>query len=304
MKHSSDPKRARLLIALAAVLCVSLLAWSVPRTRAGSQASAYLPAILRLDESAQIPDLTATALASSTTLPTRTAPETPTPTQTTTPTPTSTATPTPTATQELPQNCPNTYPIAVDAQLLDHDHFLPPQDPNEQAYYGIYNDEIYSNKSQRRVYQAQLNLPGFGFARWRASTPPDSATALAASLSGTGNISQGFDEAPWPTGTWLGPKQSSYPLRPHQLGPNDGDWIYGSGASISSDIIATFQYHIDHRTLMTLPIVDGIAGQGSNKSYHVSRLGHFLLRGYGTQAGKGWYLDLVYIDLADTSVCM
>lgn len=309
MNHSSAPKRARLLIALVALLFVALLVWAAPRTRADSQASAYLPAVLHLDNPAQVADSTAT----STTRPTRTAPATatstsaatPTPTATATPTatPTATATPTPSATPQFQANCDYMYPVVVTNSLMDLDGFSPPTDPAELPYYGLYSDATYTNKTQRRVYLAQASLPGFGFARWRASTAADSVAALVASLSGTGDFKQGFDEAPWPTGTWLGSKPAGYPLRPGQLGTNDGDWIYSSSTSLSSDVLAALQYHVDNRTLMTFPIIDGTAGQGNNAIYHVNRLGHFLLRGYGAQSGKGWYFDLVYIDGAMPTLC-
>ena len=54
---------------------------------------------------------------------------------------------------------------------------------------------------------------------------------------------------------------------------------------------------------MTFPISNAIAGSGSNLSYHVAWLGDFLLRGYGYQPGKGWYLDLVYIGYSTAPQC-
>jgi hypothetical protein len=199
-------------------------------------------------------------------------------------------------------SCSSIYPISLASSLLDDDNFKPPSDPNEMPYFGLYNDSTYTNKTQRRIYLSSIGSIGFHFARWRASTPPDSMSALVASLSGAGNIAQGFDEAPWPGGTTLGPAPIGYPFHPRQLNASDGDWIYGSNTSISSDLLTALQYHIDNKTLMTLPINDGIVSSGSNLSSHVERLGDFLLRGYGNP-GSTFYLDLVSIGNSTAPQC-
>jgi len=79
--------------------------------------------------------------------------------------------------------------------------------------------------------------------------------------------------------------------------------MYGSNASMSSDVQLALQYHVDNKTLMTFPINNAIAGSGSNLSYHISWLGDFLLRSCGNQQGKGWYLDLVYIGYSTAQQC-
>jgi hypothetical protein len=289
--HSGRSRFAPFLIALSALLLFSLLAWSAPRTRADSQARAYLPAIMRqLSNGSEAPAATATA----TIRPIRT------PSATATSTATPTITPSPTPTHELAPDCNNLYPIDLNGQLLDNDHFNPPAEADELPYYGFYSDATYTNKTQRRVYMRQFVAPGFAFARWRVSTP-DTITALVASLSGAGNITQGFEEAPWPGG--VAGKPADYPLRPGQLESSDGDWIYASGASINGDLLAALQYHVENRSLLTLPISSAAAGAGSNLSYHVERLGNVLLRGYGNQSGKGWYLDLVYVGDSTAPAC-
>jgi hypothetical protein len=181
--------------------------------------------------------------------------------------------------------------------------FNPPSDPAELPYFGLYSDATYTTKTQRRIYLAGIGSAGFSFARWRADTPPDNALALIASLSGAGNIAQGFDEAPWPSGTALGAQPIGYPLHPGYLHSSDSDWIYGSNASINNDVLTALQYHVDNKTLMTLPINDAIDGAGSNFAYHTQRLGDFLLSGYGNQPGKGWYLDLVSIGYSTAPQC-
>jgi hypothetical protein len=296
--HSDTSRQRALSIAFAGLLLVGLLAWSTPSSRADSQARAYLPAILQqLITYTQVP--TSHAIATATTTATVTPSATATTTASMTVTPSATPTMTPTGTPVA--SCNNKYPITIDVNLLDNNSFIPPTDPDELPYFGLYSDTTYTNKTQRRIYLAAANTAGFRFARWRADTPPDNVAALAASLSGTGNIAQGFDEAPWPVGT--PGKPIGYPLRPASLGANDGDWIYGSTASISSDVLTALEAHVSNKTLLTFPVNDQIAGSGSNLSYHVATLGDFLLRGYGNQAGKGWYLDLVYIGYSSAPQC-
>jgi hypothetical protein len=303
-KHSPNGRsRSFIPLGLLAVL-LFFLVWQAPRPSiAGPQVVAYLPMMLKSETDppsrpTRTPTETAITTVTASPIATVTAIATATPGATTAPTatPTATVTPTPTATVTPEPACHSIYPIDVDSQLLDMSSFKPPSDLDELQYYGIYNDALYTNKTQRRVYLATTAVVGFGFVRWHADASFGSTSALVTSLSGAGNIQQGFEEAPWPQGTQWGFAPSGYPYRPGQLHSIDGDWIYGSNASIGSDVFTVLQYHIDNRTLMTLPISNGIAGAGADLFYHNQRLGDFLLRGYGNQAGKGWYLDLVFVD--------
>jgi hypothetical protein len=292
MAHSTKAfTRGSIVIGLLALPLLSLFGWNAPPTSADSESTSYLPLIVyhsaHLTETPTA-ETTATATQSSPT----TAPATPTATATSTPAATTTATGTPVA------NCSRIYPITLASSLLDNDNFRPPSDPQDAPYFGVYNSPTYGSKTWRRIYLTDL---GFRFVRWRADTP-DSVQALVASLSGTGNIAQGFQEAPWPSGTAFGTQPASYPAHPGQLNASDGDWIYGSNASISSDVLAALQYHIDNTTLMALPISDGIVGSGANVTDHVERLGDFLLFGYGNQGGE-WYLDLVSIGNSTAPQC-
>ena len=117
---------------------------------------------------------------------------------------------------------------------------------------------------------------------------------MIASLSGDGNIDEGFEEAPWPEGTSLGTQPNGYPLHPGQLYSTDGDWIYTT-SGVASDLEPALQDHIVNKRVLTLPTIDAEYGAGVNRFYHVQRLGNFLLRGYGYEPNKGRYLDLVYI---------
>jgi hypothetical protein len=288
MQHPSKALwRKWIAIGLVALFLLSSFGWILPRTRADSETpSSYLPAVMQhLANYTEIPTSNATATATITSTATTTA----------TPTATATATGTPLA------SCSNRYPIILASSLLDLNDFNPPSDPAELPYFGLYSDATYTNKSQRRIYLTGGFSDGFSFVRWRADTAPDSVTALVASLSGAGNIAQGFDEAPWPSS--LGAMPPGYPLRPGYLHSSDSDWIYGSNASINNDVLTALQYHFDNKTLMTLPINDAINGAGSNFTYHVQRLGDFLLRGYGNQPGKGRYLDLVSIGYSTAPQC-
>lgn len=328
---SNSSKQPAFLIAFSVLLLVGLLAWSAPRTRADSQARTYLPAIMQhLTTYTEVPTSNATTTATvtltssataTTTAPvaTMTASATPTMTPTMTPSATATSTATATATPSATPSatatasatpsmtptgtpmvsCSSRYPITLNLRLFDNDSFMPPSDPDELQHFLLYSDATYTNKTQRRIYLAAADSAGF--ARWRADTPPDSVPALVASLSGTGNIAQGFDEAPWPVGTPGDP--SAYPIRPTSLGANDGDWIYGSTANMSSDVLTALEAHVINKTLMTFPIYDQISQAGSNLNYHVVLLGDFLLRSYGTEPRKGRYLDLVYIGSSTTPQC-
>jgi hypothetical protein len=185
------------------------------------------------------------------------------------------------------------YPFAVREKLLDANGFLPPFTP--------YSDQDYRYKTQRRIYlndNSNLN-GGFSFLRWRSGPQYGSGNELVAMFTGAGDLEQGFDEAPWPaTGVTGLIKPPNYPVEKNSLTPPE--WVYGnSGVSWSADLRAALDWHIARRTVMKLPIFDVTNGSsGINGDYHVSRLGSFLLRGYGNEAGVGGsnkYLDLVYI---------
>jgi hypothetical protein len=311
MPHSSNGfPRLRLLLALLALLALGALSWYPPRSGATSgvplPVAARLPLVLKGGE-AEPPaqaTKTITPTTSATTTPggtptataTATASATPTATSTVTASATPTATATATATTTPLGQGTGIYPIALTSGLLDENGFRPPFDPQELKYYITYSDDRYTNKTQRRIYvmtYVGANNLFFSFVRWRADIASGSASGLAASLSGDGNIGQGFEETPWPSGTSLGSAPDGYPLRPGQL--NASDWIYGSSKTNFSGLESALSEQIASKRLLALPVADAVAGTGSNSFFHVQRLGSFLLRGYGVEAGKGAYLDLDYI---------
>jgi hypothetical protein len=200
------------------------------------------------------------------------------------------------------------YPIAVNSESLGASGFLPPTEPEQAPYYGIYRDSQYpTGLYQRRIYlKENLGTSGsFNYLRWSSDPNAGSATSTQDMLSGDGNLDLGFDEVvPWPDPNSAAPL--GYPRQPHQL--SDGDWIYtNSGLSTASAVVDALQYHIDHRTVLNLPIVSTPVGSGNTAAVHFERMGAFYIRGYGFQnpGGEfGWYMDLVYLGPANKTACL
>jgi hypothetical protein len=279
-------------LALLVLILLGILAWqpSAPRAASADATPVFLPRVMREG----LPP-TSTATATNTPSVTQTSPATATVSVTPNATSTATATATPT---EMPVTCfptSGTYPIAVRDTLLYADGFVNPD--------GYYSDETYQNKTWKRVPEyVPPTHPngGFSWLRWRAQ---DNSTVvvLTAMLTGTGNLSQGFNEAPWPNNPNFPPKPNGYPLYPGQL--NNGDWVYNfSGVFNGSSVAAALDYHIANKPPMVLPIQDlaAISG-GVNSNYHVARPGAFLLIGYRLSGPA--YLDLVYIEEPATLPC-
>jgi hypothetical protein len=190
------------------------------------------------------------------------------------------------------------YPILVRDQLLGNNGFI-----NSE---GTYSDSNYRNKTVKTILlHDPVNNPsgGFNWARWSEDAGDKERGGLAVSteamMTGPGNISGGFDEAPWPEANNLNlPKPTGYPLFPHQL--TGGDWIYpNTGVSNSSGLQEKLNYHIANKTVLNLPIWDVKTGSGNASSYHTARLGAFILISYnlsgsinGTNPG---YIKLAYI---------
>ena len=187
------------------------------------------------------------------------------------------------------------YPVTVRDDLLNESGFVSPD--------GYYSDETYHNKTWKRLIFASSTSPngGFGLLRWRAEPAGGTTISFTTSLTGSGNLAAGFDEAPWPSDLGLGlPKPEGYPLWPDRL--NIGDWVYDySGIANTASVRAALDNHIAKKRLLILPLHDSVTGSGSNREYHVARLGAFLLRGYNLSGSI--YLDLVSIDASATISC-
>ncbi len=211
---------------------------------------------------------------------------------------TATATPTATVPPATPssRDCSGVYPIGISDNLLAQGEFLPPSDPEELQFYKIYHDPIYGAHTQRRIY-LNAHDDGFAFLSWGASS---NALVLATALTSTGTLEQGFEEVvPWPD--WTTSPPSDYPLHPGRL--NTGDWIHTpDDVSMSADMMAAFEYHTQHRTLMVLPIVKGRVRSGRELSVYMNRFENFLLLNYHYSAGN-FYLDLVSIGETSPTPC-
>jgi len=196
------------------------------------------------------------------------------------------------------------YPIMIQSSYLDDTRFKPPTDPDEANHYALYSDETYKKVYQRRIYEktAVSTSGGFGYARWLGATSQGSNNDTRDMFTTDGNLDTGFEEAPWPTGTALGAMPTGYPFRPGQLGPNDGDWIYGN-SGVSNGVDPQLQELITNRTRLILPIINGESGSGNNAIFHVQRLGGFILRGYGNEPSMGKYFDLIYVGDVGAVAC-
>jgi Putative Flp pilus-assembly TadE/G-like len=196
------------------------------------------------------------------------------------------------------------YPIAISSSYLDSDRFKAPSDPNELTHFGLYSDENYQEKYQRRIYESNMvgSAGGFGYVRWKDDPQSGSKQYTADGLTGDGNMDLGFDEADWPSGSPLGNAPTGYPVRPGALNGNDSDWIHAN-TGVMDGLEPQLQTLITNRTRMILPIIDGEAGGGANAEYHVQRLGAFILRGYGSTPSLGKWFDFVYVGDSSAIAC-
>jgi hypothetical protein len=231
-------------------------------------------------------------------------------------------------TDDLPVNhqsyagiCPpssGVYPIAVDGKLFtsDGNAFLEPdgvqdQDDPEWGIIAQQRDNSWSGKTWRRMYLKDAGTAGgFSWLRWSDDKDPNgyagtSANALAASLTGDGNLALNFDEAPLPGLALVPPDDpDTYPKQPAQI--NATDWIWqGPGKTMSNEVIDAIEGHKQRRTVMTLPIYDyNTAGEqgGSNGKFRVARLANFAIKDYGFQGqGNQSYIELVYLGSETTA---
>lgn len=207
------------------------------------------------------------------------------------------------------------YPIGVQSSNLDQNGFLPPQNPADLPYYKIYKDSTYPNGlTQRRIYlRDEANSPGnFSFLRWKATNSAGSNTEMVSMLSGPGNLADGFDEGLVKNGVTTWPDTNSqppmvagkvvYPVKPHEI--NAGDWVYAnSGLGLSSGVTSAIQDHITRKDVLILPIVKPAVGTGANATFQIAGLASFYVVGLGGN-GANSYLDLVYIDTANSIACL
>ncbi len=192
--------------------------------------------------------------------------------------------------------CPSgagVYPITVSNQIIEGNRFINPDDPERNWREVTYESpDIEGRFTAMRVIVSGSTTPGnFSWLRWRDSIPgATSEQRLAASLTGEGNLSEGFEEAPWPTPQ---DRPATYPEQPGTL--NVGDWVWGAtGYMNSNDVRDALDEHIRVGTRMVLPIHSSAVLQGDNSRFHIVRLGLFVLLDKG-QTGNDKWLDLLFL---------
>lgn len=200
-------------------------------------------------------------------------------------------------------SCPpnsGVYPIAVNAEYISGNNFINPGDPQpgeDQEFWEI-NSGPYEGFTKRRLYVQDTTPGGFSWLRWMddkgvTGTAATSQQELNASLAGEGNLSSGFQEAPWPNVS-SPPRPDVYPELPGQL--NVGDWIWGTpGWKAGNGRQDAMNGHIANGTRMILPIYDVALGNGANAQYRVVRLGLFVITGEGRTPGRGPWFEMVFL---------
>lgn len=185
------------------------------------------------------------------------------------------------------------YPITVSSRVIEGNRFINPNNPDQNWREVTYDSpDIFGRFTAMRVIVSGATTPGnFSWLRWRDSIPgATSEPRLAASLTGAGNLGEGFEEAPWPTPQ---DRPATYPEQPGVL--NVGDWVWGAtGYMNSNDVRDALDEHIRVGTRMVLPIHSNAALQGDNSRFHIVRLGLFVLLDKGQTRNDKW-LDLLFL---------
>lgn len=182
------------------------------------------------------------------------------------------------------------YPLTVSNQVIDGDRFIEQTDPD--LNWRVIQSGPYDGFTAMRLVVSGNTTPGnFSWLRWRDSIPgARSEVNLARSLTGEGNLGEGFEEAPWPT-----PQNEPevYPEQPGVL--NEGDWVWGdTGFKDSNDVRAAMDEHMRVGTRMILPIHSTAVGTGTDSRFHIVRLGLFVLLEKGQTRSDKWY-DMVFL---------
>ncbi|MCS6881328.1 MAG: pilus assembly protein TadG-related protein [Oscillochloridaceae bacterium] len=185
------------------------------------------------------------------------------------------------------------YPITINTRIIDGNRFVRSNDPALNWREVPYDSPDISGRfTAMRVVVGDESARNFGWLRWRDGVPgARSAITLARSLSGEGNLGEGFEEAPWPSSQ--NRPDGVYPPERGALSP--GDWVWGSTAwPDSRDVEAALNEHIRLGTRMILPIHRDAFRDGDNSRFHVVRFGLFVLLGQG-QTGSNRWLDLLFL---------
>ena len=185
------------------------------------------------------------------------------------------------------------YPITVSSRVIEGNRFINPDNPDQNWREVEYDSPDISGRfTAMRVIVSGATTPGnFSWLRWRNSIPgATSEQRLAASLTGEGNLGEGFEEAPWPTPQ---DRPATYPEQPGVL--NVGDWVWGAtGYMNSNDVRNALDEHIRVGTRMVLPIHSNAVMQGDNSRFHIVRLGLFVVLDKGQTRNDKW-LDMIFL---------
>jgi len=160
------------------------------------------------------------------------------------------------------------------------------------------NNRTRANTSVFRVMAKEENIPGnFNFTHWMGDTSnAGSSNALAPSLTGVGNLANGFKE--------MTPPESDPGAIAKVNGIMEvGDWLpANTGVSPSQDIKAALNEHIANKDFLILPVHDLVNGSGSSpdSGYRISRFVQVRLIGYDLDNGK--YFDFAL--LQDNVFCV
>ncbi|MBP1466819.1 hypothetical protein EYB53_013985 [Candidatus Chloroploca sp. M-50] len=183
------------------------------------------------------------------------------------------------------------YPFAIDRMTLTDDlgQFRQVDDVN----WRVIPSGPFATYTARRIYPKDNDSPGnFGFLRWKEANK--SAVDAENSLRGFGNLSNGFEEAPLPSGV----VDVNYPALPGILSP--GDWVWGSTGMMVGKAWDAMQEHQALGTRMILPLYNPpAADNGANSRYNVTGFGVFVILASDNKGKNNTYFDLVYLGQED-----
>jgi hypothetical protein len=201
--------------------------------------------------------------------------------------------------------CPPTsgvYPIGLDATLFNDDGNFAETDQriDGQPIYGVMDGYEYFGKTWRRIYIGGGSTGGqISFLRWNETTTVNgiaaaSEQALINSLSGDGNLDEGFEEVPtWPSTNESEPP--NYPSLPNQLGA--GDWVFGGPNNLAA-VSSLLNEHQANGTYMMLLPYNNISGSGAEAKYKVGERQVFVIKATGSGASGSW-IELIAMGDAD-----
>lgn len=135
----------------------------------------------------------------------------------------------------------------------------------------------------------------FSWTRWNGAEQTGSSADMAVSLTGAGNLGNGFSERTPPASD-----PAAVPLRNNKL--EAGDWLApNTGNMNSSDIRTALDAHKTQKTLMILPVHDLVNGSGNSpdSGYRIVRFAKVRLLDY--DLGPDGYFEFALVQ--DKAFC-